>query len=65
MLFRSISGAEIVLHLTEWKMYRELNPAELKSQVKSAIIIDGRNALDQDKWRRAGWKFRALGRVAD
>lgn len=62
---KTISGAEIVLHLTEWKMYRELNPAELKSQVKSAIIIDGRNALDQDKWRRAGWKFRALGRVAD
>ena len=62
---KTISGAEIVLHLTEWKMYRELNPAELKSQVKSAIIIDGRNALDQDKWRRAGWKFRALGRVAN
>ena len=62
---KTISGAEIVLHLTEWKMYRELNPAELKSQVKSAIIIDGRNALDQDQWRRAGWKFRALGRVAD
>ena len=62
---KTISGAEIVLHLTEWKMYRELNPAELKSQVKSAIIIDGRNALDQDKWRNAGWKFRALGRVAD
>ena len=62
---KTISGAEIVLHLTEWKMYRELNPAELKSQVKSAIIIDGRNALDQDKWRSAGWKFRALGRVAN
>ena len=61
---KTISGADLVLHLTEWKIYRELDPAKLKSIVKNAIMIDGRNALDQDKWRAAGWKFRALGRVA-
>lgn len=61
---KTISGADLVLHLTEWKIYRELDPAKLKSIVKTAIMIDGRNALDQDKWRAAGWKFRALGRVA-
>jgi UDPglucose 6-dehydrogenase len=26
-------------------------------------MIDGRNALDRDAWRAAGWKFRALGRT--
>jgi len=25
-------------------------------------MIDGRNALDRQLWRNAGWKFRALGR---
>ncbi|NBP22410.1 MAG: UDP-glucose/GDP-mannose dehydrogenase family protein [Actinobacteria bacterium] len=58
-----ISGADVILHLTEWKIYREINPSEIKSQVNQAIIIDGRNALDRDLWVKAGWKFRALGRA--
>ena len=57
-----LAGAELVLHLTEWKIYREIDPAQAKWLVKNAIMIDGRNALDRDKWIAAGWKFRALGR---
>ena len=59
----TLKDAEIVLHLTEWKIYREINPVEVKSLVKSAIMIDGRNALDSELWQSAGWKFRALGRT--
>ena len=59
----TLRDAEIVLHLTEWKIYREINPVEVKSLVKSAIMIDGRNALDRALWQSAGWKFRALGRT--
>jgi len=58
----TLKDAEIVLHLTEWKIYREIDPVKVKSIVKNPIIIDGRNALDRDLWRSAGWKFRALGR---
>ena len=58
----TVKDAEIVLHLTEWKIYREIDPTQIKKLVKSAIMIDGRNALDRDLWRAAGWKFRALGR---
>jgi UDPglucose 6-dehydrogenase len=57
----NFTDAEIVLHLTEWKIYRELDPAKMKSLVKNPIMIDGRNALDRSVWRKAGWKFRALG----
>ena len=59
----TLKDAEIVLHLTEWRIYREINPAQVKSLVKTAIMIDGRNALDREAWRAAGWKFRALGRT--
>ena len=58
---KTLQDAEIVLHLTEWKIYRELDPAKMKSLVKNPIMIDGRNALDRTAWRSAGWKFRALG----
>jgi UDPglucose 6-dehydrogenase len=59
----ALKGADLVLHLTEWKQYRELDPAKVKALVASPIIIDGRNALDREAWIAAGWKFRALGRA--
>ena len=58
----TLKDAEIVLHLTEWRIYREIDPVKVKSLVKNATMIDGRNALDRQLWRNAGWKFRALGR---
>jgi UDPglucose 6-dehydrogenase len=58
----TLKDAEIVLHLTEWKIYREIDPVKVKPIVKNPIVIDGRNALDRELWQSAGWKFRALGR---
>ena len=58
-----VKGADLILHLTEWREYRELDPKALASLVKKKIVIDGRNALDRDKWRTAGWQFHALGRT--
>jgi len=58
-----VKDAEIVLHLTEWKIYRELDPAAVKGLVKRAILIDGRNMLDRSAWQAAGWHVRALGRA--
>jgi len=57
-----VKAADLILHLTEWREYRELDPSVLGPLVKNKIVIDGRNALDRDKWRNAGWKFHALGR---
>ena len=58
-----VKGADAILHLTEWKEYRELDPAIIGQLVKSKFLIDGRNALDRDKWRSAGWRVHALGRT--
>ena len=58
-----VKDSDLILHLTEWREYRELDPKILGSLVKKKIVIDGRNALDRDKWRAAGWQFHALGRT--
>ena len=58
----AIAGADVVLHLTEWAEYRELDPASLGSVVGNPVIIDGRNKLDPGVWRAAGWAYQALGR---
>jgi UDPglucose 6-dehydrogenase len=59
----ALKDADLILHLTEWKEYRQIDPAAISSLVKSKIIIDGRNMLDRTVWRNAGWKFHALGRT--
>ena len=58
-----VKDSDLILHLTEWREYREIDPKTLASLVKKKIVIDGRNALDRDKWRAAGWQFHALGRT--
>ncbi|MCK1796962.1 UDP-glucose/GDP-mannose dehydrogenase family protein [Streptomyces sp. XM4193] len=58
----AVRGADVVLHLTEWREFRELDPTELGEAVAVPHILDGRNALDPQLWRKAGWTFRALGR---
>ncbi len=63
-VIKALDGADLVLHLTEWKQYRELDPAALISVVTTAAIVDARNALDHDRWHAAGWSVRALGRPA-
>ncbi|TJZ42475.1 UDP-glucose/GDP-mannose dehydrogenase family protein [Streptomyces piniterrae] len=58
----AVRGADVVLHLTEWREFRELDPGTLGEVVSERRILDGRNALDPDLWRKAGWTYRALGR---
>ena len=54
--------ADAVLLLTEWKVFRELDPTALGALVAKKAIVDGRNCLDPVVWRAAGWHYRALGR---
>ncbi|MEU8990146.1 UDP-glucose/GDP-mannose dehydrogenase family protein [Streptomyces sp. NPDC048558] len=58
----AVRGADVVLHLTEWREFRELDPATLGDVAAARVILDGRNALDPEVWRKAGWSYRAMGR---
>ena len=58
----AVTGAHVILHLTEWSEYRELDPVAVGEVAAVKRIVDGRNALDGQRWRDAGWAYRALGR---
>ncbi|WP_344585518.1 UDP-glucose/GDP-mannose dehydrogenase family protein [Nonomuraea roseoviolacea] len=58
----AVRGAHVVLLLTEWQEFVELDPEELGAAVATRRIVDGRNALNAEAWRSAGWHYRALGR---
>ncbi|MDV7243725.1 MULTISPECIES: UDP-glucose/GDP-mannose dehydrogenase family protein [Rhodococcus] len=55
-------GADLVLVLTEWSEFLKLQPGDLDAVVRRRVIIDGRNCLDGQRWRDAGWSYRGLGR---
>jgi UDPglucose 6-dehydrogenase len=56
------SGADLLLHLTEWPDYRALDPAALAAVVAHPVMIDARCSLDDQLWRSAGWSVRVPGR---
>jgi len=58
----AVTGAEVVVVLTEWAEYVDMDPVALAGLVESSRIVDGRNCLDRERWRAAGWTYRALGR---
>jgi UDPglucose 6-dehydrogenase len=60
---QAVRGAEVVLHLTEWPEFRQLDPERLGELVASKIIIDGRLKLHLPTWMNAGWKVVQIGRA--
>lgn len=61
-VLEACTGADVVLVLTEWKEFRALKPEVLETVVRHKKLIDGRNCLNTDQWRSAGWTYRGLGR---
>jgi UDPglucose 6-dehydrogenase len=60
--YEACRGAHVVLHLTEWPEFRKIDPSDLATVVAQPNLVDGRNCLDADAWRAAGWTYRGLGR---
>ena len=60
--YTAAAGADIVLLLTEWREFKELDPVRLREVVGTPTMIDGRNVLDPAAWRAAGWTYRSMGR---
>ncbi|TDT33361.1 UDP-glucose dehydrogenase family protein [Naumannella halotolerans] len=58
----ALADAEAVVLVTEWDEFKQLDPTVVADQVSQRVIIDGRNVLDREAWRAAGWRYAGLGR---
>ena len=58
---KACESADVVLHLTEWQEYQQIDPAQFAAVVRRPSLLDGRNVLPLDQWRAAGWTARSLG----
>lgn len=59
----ALAGAGAVVLVTEWDHYRrELSLENASILTKGRIIVDGRNCLDSEAWRSAGWTYIGMGK---
>ncbi|HEY0258524.1 MAG TPA: UDP-glucose/GDP-mannose dehydrogenase family protein [Lacisediminihabitans sp.] len=61
-LEQTLRDADVVVLVTEWPQFREIDPVWAATLARGRTIIDGRNTLDATGWRDAGWTYLGLGR---
>lgn len=59
----SVENCDLVLVLTEWNQFREIDPESIGQVMAKKNVFDCRNLLDGKKWEKAGFRFKALGRA--
>lgn len=58
----AVEGADVLVIGTEWPQFAALDPIALRSLATTPTVVDGRNILDAERWRAAGWTVRQIGR---
>ena len=58
----AVTGADAAVIVTEWPEFKELARTEVRDAMARPLIIDGRNLLDPDQTRAAGFTYEGIGR---
>jgi UDPglucose 6-dehydrogenase len=60
----ALAGADAAVLVTEWPQLAEIDWRAAAATMRNALLIDGRNMLDPDAMREAGWAYEGIGRAA-
>jgi len=58
----ALKGADALLIVTEWKVFRSPNFETMKSLLNHPVIFDGRNLYEPAQMRELGWAYFPIGR---
>jgi UDPglucose 6-dehydrogenase len=61
---RAVKDADGAIIVTEWPELRDLPWTDLGATMRTPLLIDGRNHLDAEAMRAAGFVYEAMGRAA-
>lgn len=59
----AVTGADVLVVLTEWNVFRAVSPARLGSLMRGKVIVDLRNIFDPEAMRAAGFSYSSIGRA--
>jgi UDPglucose 6-dehydrogenase len=60
--YGALDGADGLVVVTEWKVFRSLDIEELDRRMKAKVVFDGRNLFDPAMLREAGFAYYGIGR---
>jgi UDPglucose 6-dehydrogenase len=60
----AVADADAAVIVTEWAELRELASEEVRQAMRRPLIVDGRNLLDPEQVRSAGFAYEGIGRAA-
>jgi UDPglucose 6-dehydrogenase len=60
----AVTGADAAVIVTEWDELKDLATPEVLAAMRNPLIMDGRNLLDPDATRAAGFAYEAIGRAS-
>ena len=60
----AVEGADAAVIVTEWDEFRSLASPEIRNAMARPLIIDGRNLLDPEATRAAGFDYEGIGRAS-
>jgi UDPglucose 6-dehydrogenase len=63
-LLEAVRDADAAVIVTEWDELRDLPTAKVRGAMRNPLIVDGRNFLDPEVARAAGFRYEGIGRVA-
>ena len=58
----SAEGSDIVVLVTEWDEFRNVNLAEIGETMRNKVLFDGRNIYEPEMVREEGWEYYGVGR---
>ncbi len=61
----ALDGAEAAVLVTEWPEFAELDWAAAAERMARPLIVDGRNFLDSEALRAAGFEYEGIGRASE
>jgi UDPglucose 6-dehydrogenase len=61
----AVQGAEALILATEWKEFANVDLAEVRRQMHTPLVFDGRNLFDPVTMREHGFTYRGVGRRLD
>ena len=60
--YSACSGAHVLAVLTEWDEFRWLDIAKVADVMTGRAVVDARNLLERNDWRRAAFDYQGIGR---
>jgi len=60
----AVSGADAAVIVTEWDELKSFPFDDAKGAMRTAVLVDGRNLLDPEQAREAGFVYEGIGRAA-